>query len=62
MIRKLSYNTDVNSLVKQHEVASGMQISKKREDVYNDKKLRPAIFKAMKKQSLPLTPISFKLL
>ena len=33
-----------------------------REDVYTDKQLRPALFKAMEKQSLPLTAILFKLL
>ena len=33
-----------------------------REEVYTDKQLRPVLFKAMKKQSLPLTPILFKLL
>ena len=33
-----------------------------REDVYTDKQLRPVLFRAMKKQSLPLTLILFKLL
>ena len=33
-----------------------------RKDVYTDKQLWPALFKAIEKQSLPLTPILLKLL
>ena len=64
---KWSYNTDINSLVKQHYIACGMHNSKKltsrrkyknsaREEVYTDNQLRNVLFKAMKKQSLPLIP------
>ena len=82
---RMNYNTELHSVLKQHEVVCGMQISKKltyiiscvlsipkqggrnykncaREDVYTDKQLRPVLFKATEKQSLPFTPILFKLL
>ena len=32
------------------------RVTGNRENVYTDKKLRPFLFKATKKQSLPLTP------
>ena len=48
------YNQFLNRVTENTKIVHG--------DLYTDKQLRPVLFKATKNQSLPLTPILFKLL